>query len=137
MILVDTSAWIEFDRGINSTVGKRVAELITVGEGIAVTEPVLMEVLIGARNASREADLRELLRNYEFLPFDCVADFDSAIQIYRKCRGAGVTPSGPVDCMIAAVARRFGVTILSHDADLVRIAKVVGLQVDTASIEID
>ncbi len=137
MILVDTSAWIEFDRGINSTVGKRVAELIAVGEGIAVTEPVLMEVLIGARNASRAADLRDLLRNYEFLPFDCVADFDSAAQIYRKCRSAGVTPSGPVDCMIAAVALRFGVSILSHDADLVRIAKVVGLQVDTASIEID
>lgn len=137
MILVDTSAWIEFDRGVESAVGNRVAELITSGGEIAVTEPVMMEVLIGAQNVARENQLRELLRSFEFLPFDPVTDFDAAVQIYRACRATGVTPSGPIDCMIAAVAKRSDAAVLSHDADLARIAGVVGLPMDPASIGID
>jgi predicted nucleic acid-binding protein len=39
-----------------------------------------------------------------------------------------------VDCMIAAVARRRGTRLLEHDADLARIADVVGIELDEASL---
>src|SRR5205807_2377555 len=39
----------------------------------------------------------------ELLSFERVADFEGAALIYRRCRAAGVTPRGLLDCMIAAV----------------------------------
>jgi predicted nucleic acid-binding protein len=59
-----------------------------------------------------------------------VVDFDAAARIYRACRRVGVTPRGMVDCMIAAVAARHGASLLAHDADLARIAGVLGIEVD-------
>jgi predicted nucleic acid-binding protein len=64
------------------------------------------------------------------LTLDPVADFEGAALIYRRCRGRGVTPRGMVDCLIAAVAQRLGVALLAADADLVRAAAVVGIDLD-------
>jgi predicted nucleic acid-binding protein len=50
VILVDTSAWVEYDRATASSVDRRLTELITTDHPIAVTEPVIMEVVAGARS---------------------------------------------------------------------------------------
>ncbi len=127
MILVDTSAWVEFDRATGSRLDTRLTELIATTDEVAVTEPVIMEVLAGARDDRREHDLRRLMRRFRLLRFDAVIDFDAATRIYRMCRRSGVTPRGMVDCMIAAVALRHGVSLLANDTDLDRVAAVVGI----------
>ena len=93
-----------------------------------------MEVLAGARDDRRELELRRLLLRFELLGFDAVADFDGAVRIYRRCRAVGVTPRGMVDCMIAAVAWRRSATLLANDADMDRVAGVVGIAIDDASL---
>jgi predicted nucleic acid-binding protein len=108
--------------------------MIANSEGVAVTEPVIMEVLSGARTAQRESQLRRLLMRFDLLPFDSIADFDGAVHVYRSCRAAAVTPRGLVDCMIAAVALRHGSSVLAHDIDFARVARVMGLQLDSASL---
>ena len=134
MILTDTSAWVEYDRGTNSSVDRRLTALIENDGPVAVTQPVVMEVLAGARDDRREADLRRLLERFELLSFDAVADFDGAARIYRRCRAAGITPRGMVDCMIASVAWRREATLLAHDADMDRVARVIGIELDEASL---
>lgn len=134
MILADTSAWVEYDRSTGSQPDLRLGSLIETGGPAATTEPVIMEVLAGARNDRREADLRRLLSSVHLLSFDAVADFDGAARIYRRCRAAGVTPRGMLDCMIAAVAWRHGATLLSHDADMHRVARVIDVELDDASL---
>lgn len=134
MILADTSAWVEYDRATGSAVDQRLTTLIASGGPLAVTEPVVMEVLAGARSEQREDDLRRLLMRFDLLPFDAAADFDAAVRIYRRCRLAGVTPRGMVDCMIASVAWRSGAALLAYDADLDRVARVVGIEMDEASL---
>ncbi|MHB8452821.1 MAG: type II toxin-antitoxin system VapC family toxin [Mycobacteriales bacterium] len=134
MILADTSAWVEYDRATGSTVDLRLTDLIGGDGDLAVTEPVIMEVVAGAGSKEREADLRRLLLRFRLLGFDAAADFDAAARIYRTCRRAGVTPRGMVDCMIASVARRHGATLLAHDSDLAHVAKVVGIELDGASL---
>lgn len=131
MILVDTSAWVEYDRATGSDVDRRLTELIATDGPVAVTEPVIMEVLAGARTDTREADLRRLLLRFTFLPVDSAADFEAAARIYRRCRRVGVTPRGLTDCLIAAVAWRRGASLLANDADLDRVAGVVGIAVET------
>ncbi len=134
MILADTSAWVEYDRATGSAVDQRLAELIRHEGPLAVTEPVLMEVMAGARDDQRERALRRLLLRFDLLAFDTAADFDAAARIYRRCRREGVTPRGMVDCLIASVARRHEATLLAQDADMYRVARVVGIELDPATL---
>jgi predicted nucleic acid-binding protein len=132
MILADTSAWVEYDRATGSAVHRRVAELIA-GEGpLSVTEPVIMEVLAGARSDQHELDLRRLLLRFTLLRFDAAGDFSAAARIYRRCRALGFTPRGMVDCMIAAVAWRHGASLLTQAVDLQRLGQIVGIELDQA-----
>lgn len=133
MILADTSAWVEYDRATRSRVDRRLTDLIKGGGELAVTEPVIMEVVAGARDDARELDLRRLLQRFELLRFDPVVDFDAASRMYRSCRRQGVTPRGMVDCLIASVAHRHGASLLARDVDLVRVARVVGISLDASS----
>jgi predicted nucleic acid-binding protein len=130
VILADTSAWVEYDRATGSAVDLRLSELIAADGPIAVTEPVITEILAGARSDAREADLRRLLLRFHLYRFDAAADFDGAARIYRRCRQVGVTPRGLADCLIAAVAWRYQATLLACDADLDRVARVVGIELD-------
>jgi len=97
MILADTSAWVEYDRATGSAVDRRLTDLIADGGPLAVTEPVVMEVLAGARSDARENDLRRLLLRFELAAVDPTADFEAAARIYRRCRRTGVTPRGLID----------------------------------------
>ncbi len=134
MILADTSAWVEYDRATGSSADQRIAELISTDGPLVFTEPVLMEVVAGARSEAREEDLRRLLLRFDLAHFDAVSDFDAAARIYRRCRKAGVTAGGMVDCMIAAVAHRRSLALLAWDADMFRVAEVIGIELDEASL---
>ncbi len=128
MILVDSSAWVEFDRATGSAVDRQLTELISQGESIAVTEPILMEVLAGARDEQRSDDLRRLLTSFGWVAADPIADFEGAARVYRRCRAAGVTPRGLIDCMIASIAMRARAQLLALDGDFAQISRVVPLQ---------
>lgn len=136
MILADTSAWVEYDRATGSTVDQRLEELIRDQGQLAVTEPVVMEVVAGCRTDEREGDVRRLLARFTLLRFDAIADFDAAARIYGQCRRAGITPRGMVDCLIASVAHRHQATLLAADRDLSRVATIVGIDLDGASISL-
>jgi predicted nucleic acid-binding protein len=136
VILADISAWVEYDRATGRPPDLRLNELISSDGPLAVTEPVIMEVVAGAVNDERENDLRRLMLRFPLLTFDSAVDFDAAARIYRTCRRAGVTPRGMVDCMIASVALRHGATLLAFDADLCRIATVAGIELDHASVQV-
>ena len=96
-------------------------------------EPVVAEVLIGARDESREDSLRRMLARFDLIPFETL-DLDAAVRIYRRCRAEGVTPRGIVDCTIAAVARRSGASLLAHDIDIARVAGVLEIDLEDASL---
>jgi predicted nucleic acid-binding protein len=130
VILVDTSAWIEFDRGTGGSTHHRLRNLISTRSAIAVTEPVLMELLAGARDDRSWERLRSLLLSFHLIPVDPAADFEAAARVYRRCRRNGVTPRGLLDCMIVAVAWRTGAYVLTADSDLLRIAAVMGVTAD-------
>ncbi len=134
MILADTSAWVEYDRATGSRVDERVTELIAADGPLLVTEPVIMEVVAGARSAARAEDLRRLMWRGGLLHFHAAIDLDAAALIYRRCRQAGITPRGTIDCMIAAVAWRHHAALLCLDVDLERVATVIGIELDEASV---
>ena len=130
MILVDSSAWVEYDRATGSPTDLAVTALIeSGGSTIGVTEPVLMEVVAGARDDLAAGKLRRLLTSFEWIPVEAVADFEGAASVYRNCRQAGVTPRGLIDCMIATIALRTGSEVLTADKDFAAMAQVVPIRI--------
>ncbi|HZJ48678.1 MAG TPA: PIN domain nuclease [Acidimicrobiia bacterium] len=134
MILVETSAWVEFDRSSGSAVDRRLTKLIAEEGDIAVTEPVLMEMLAGARDDREWSRLRRLMTSFGWITADSVADFEGAARVYRSCRTRGVTPRGLIDCIIASIALRTESTVLTADRDFAQMALVVPLRFDPASV---
>lgn len=127
MILIDTSAWVEFLRDTGSPVCLRVDALLRTR--IATCHPVRMEVLAGARDDAHLQDLRGLFARTTLLDTMPV-DYEQAASIYRVCRRGGETVRELVDCLIAAVAIREHIDLLASDDDFKAIARHSGLQLD-------
>lgn len=129
MILVDTSAWVEFLRDTGSPVCEMVAGRLD-GE-LATTDAIRMELLAGARNESHLADLRGLLARATHLAIQA-SDYDTAALFYRQCRINGDTVRRVIDCLIGAVAARAGVSILHNDRDFELLARHTAVSVVAA-----
>ncbi|HZQ84544.1 MAG TPA: PIN domain-containing protein [Acidimicrobiales bacterium] len=114
MLLVDTSAWVEFLRDTGSDVCLRVDRELS--RGVAVCDPIRMEVLAGARDEAHLVLLRRLLARATVVPVG-PPQYDEAAALYRACRRGGETPRRLIDCLIAAAAIDAAVAVLHADAD--------------------
>lgn len=132
MILVDSSAWIEFLRETGSPAHRQVLAAVE-GDRAAWTDAVAMELLAGAGSDAEREDLRRLLYGRHFLGAEGPADFEDAAELFRACRRGGETPRQLTDCLIAVVAMRNEVELLCCDADFQVIARHSPLRLADAS----
>ena len=114
MIMIDTSAWIEFLRDTQSPTAKSVEDALE--SEIAVSDPIRMELLAGARDDMHLEKLRRLLSRFTHVSAT-TADYEYASLLYRQCRQNGITVRKLVDCLIAAIAIREGTPLLHLDSD--------------------
>ncbi len=131
MILVDTSAWIEFLRDTGSEVCIAVDRLLDAD--LATCDAIAMEVLAGARDERHLLQLRGLLARATMLP-TTPADYEAAAAMYRSCRARGETVRKLIDCLIAAVAVRSEVEVLHADMDFVALARHTELRLHPDSL---
>jgi predicted nucleic acid-binding protein len=120
VIIVDTSAWIEFLRDTGSPVCNTVDRLLA-GD-IAICDAISMEVLAGARSEQHLAQLRGLLARATLVS-TTADDYDQAAALYRTCRRNGETVRKMIDCLIAAVTIRSSASILQADVDFAALAR--------------
>ncbi len=114
MIMVDTSVWIEFLRDTGSPVCKKLFSLLD--KELAVSDPISMEVLAGARGDEHLEQLRRLLARYTHVQAT-PSDYELAGVLYRRCRANGETVRKLIDCLIAAISIRNDLPLLHADAD--------------------
>lgn len=122
MLLIDSSVWTEIARG--RTEGLR-SGLAAAGEALAVTEPIIGEVLAGAHDPDA---VEARLATVNLRTLDPGRDYRDAAMLYRACRRRGTTIRSLTDCVIAAVALRYGDRVAHRDADFERIAEVAPLR---------
>lgn len=133
MILIDTSAWIDYLRGYDTPARAHVrAMLAEPGSPISMCEPVAMEILAGPLAAAMAGQglrtLEDLVNGLPTLALDETRDFRAAAAIFRDVRRTGRTVRSLVDCLIAAIAIRYDATLVHKDADFEAIAGVVALR---------
>ena len=132
MILVDTSAWIEFLRDTGSPVCVAVDDLLAAD--LAICDAISMEVLAGARDENHLGQLRGLLARASMVPI-VAEDYDQAAALYRTCRRNGETVRKLIDCLIGAVAIRSNMSVLHADADFATLARHTQLLAHASSVK--
>lgn len=127
MILVDTSAWVEFFRDTGNAVCARVDDLLD--DDIATCDAIHMEVLAGARDERHLSDLRRLLARAALIHVE-PSDYEDGAALYRACRARGQTVRKLIDCLIVAVAVRCDMPLLHADSDFDVLARHTALRTD-------
>lgn len=129
MILIDTSAWIEYLCATGSPAAVEVRRLLTDdADRVVMCEPVAMEILSGALDDKKYAMLEQLVNGLPSLTIDEAVDFRAAATIYRSARRGGRTVRSLNDCLIAALAMRHGARVIHRDADYEVIASMTRLE---------
>jgi predicted nucleic acid-binding protein len=127
MLIADTSAWIEFLRGTESSQAQRLRLAISKRE-VLLVDPILLEIMAGARKDKVTQTLRLLeAQNHEAMAPKL--DWLDAATIYRELQWRGVTVRSHIDTLIAAVAIRLEVPVLHRDRDYAHIASHTSLQI--------
>jgi predicted nucleic acid-binding protein len=114
--LIDSSVWVEFLNGRPGKARETVRELVQEPQRVVVTEPVLMEIRAGVVE-SNLAKIEKVLERFALRSVEPVRDFHAASELYRATRQRGCTVRSMIDCLIAAVAIRTGITVLHRDRD--------------------
>lgn len=127
-VLVDTSAWVEFLRGTGSPTHRRLRSLIESGAEVCTTEPVIMEILAGARRPRTLTQAEALTNGLPLLPIEPGVDFRNAAQLARASAANGHPIRSQVDCLIAAVVIRRDVALLANDRDYEYLAAISPLR---------
>ncbi len=127
-VLIDSTVWIDFFRGLEAPHTDRLKQLIVSGEDLCLCGHVLAEVLRGARH---DEQYRKIERRFKILEFLAMTEstFKFSADIYRHLRKNGITLKNTADTFIAAAALENDVHLLHNDSDFTFIAKEFPLKV--------
>ncbi|MFZ5508874.1 MAG: type II toxin-antitoxin system VapC family toxin [Pseudomonadota bacterium] len=129
MILVDSSVWIDYFRGIDTAQTDRLDRGLADAAGrMAIGDLIVAEVLQGFRSdkQAREAnDLFGLIRCLQVGGRDIAF---RAARNYRQLRAKGVTVRSTIDCLIATYCIEKRITLLHADRDFDPFVQYLGLR---------
>lgn len=128
VILVDTSVWIDFFNGYDSAEAAFLRTCIVDTRPLIVPGLVLTEILVGVRTGADADRVARVLSGFETTTELDLTDYQKAAELYRACRGRGLTVRSVIDCLIARLCLRYGYELLAKDRDFDSIAKVFPLQ---------
>jgi predicted nucleic acid-binding protein len=128
MVIVDTSVWIDFLRGIDSGPVVKLEQLLAGEVDIFTTGLIVQEVLSGIRNKRERERVRTDFGRFILLMPTLDAHV-AAAGIFDGCRKKGYTVRSVVDCLVAALALEYDLEILENDRDYRHIAQVFPLRI--------
>jgi hypothetical protein len=128
VIIVDTTVWIDYLRGIESPEALWLDASLTTTR-LGLTDLILCEVLQGVRDGrSFERVRRDLLR-FEVFHGGGSQVAVAAARNYGALRSRGITVRKTIDCLIATFCIAKGHALLHHDADYGPFEQHLGLAV--------
>ena len=130
MILVDTSALVDFLRGTKSEASQRFKVVLRQAIPFGITSLIYQELLQGARSEKEYRLLRTYLETQRFYhPREPVDSYARAARIYFDCRRKGVTVRSTIDCLIAQIAMDHDLLLLHNDNDFDAMASIIPLKI--------
>ena len=127
MILVDSSVWIDYFRGVKTAQTDRLDALL-VTEPVAIGDLMLTEVLQGF---TKDRDFEQALALLSALDVIEIGGHDVALQAarnYRTLRARGITVRKTIDTLIATHCILSGTRLLFSDRDFAPFVTHLGLR---------
>jgi hypothetical protein len=128
VILVDSSVWIDYFRGIASPQGEKLDDLLG-SELLAIGDLMLTEVLQGFSADSDFDKATSLLTSLSVVEICSETIAVQAARNFRALRARGVTVRKTIDTLIATRCIESRYTLLHSDRDFDPFATHLGLQV--------
>lgn len=126
---MDTSVWVDFLRGEDSSQRRVLHRLIEDEADISITEIIFTEILQGIKNDREFQAIKDYLLEFPIYRPKGIETYLHAARIYRDCRKKGKTVRRTVDCIIAAICIENDLVLLHKDSDFDLIQAYTGLQV--------
>ena len=127
LVLVDTSAWIDFFRDGSSPYGA-VVDALLQEDLVCTTGLVKAEILPGARTRKEFSLLKEYFNVLPLLQ-DPDSMWDDVIYAQRKLKQKGINGVGIPDLIVAVTAMKHEVKVFSKDRHFDSMKKNIGLKV--------
>ena len=128
LIVVDTSAWVEYLRATGSPASTALKRALTAEDELGVVDVVRMKLLAGAGSDEQVVTVSRLLARGTALPTLSPADHEYGANLYRAARRSGETVRSMVDCLVTAVAVRLDAPVLARDRDFEVLRQVCPLR---------
>ena len=128
LIVVDTSAWVEYLRGTGSPANTALKGALSREDELGVVDVVRMELLAGAGGDEQVVTVSRLLARGVALPTLSPGDHEYAASLYRAARRSGATVRSMIDCLVASVAVRLDAPVLARDRDFEVLRQVCPLR---------
>lgn len=128
MVIVDTSAWIEFLRDGDAGVVEKVDRCLE-SEFVGIGDLVYCEVLQGIRSPKDRrtvSTLFDALPHFEMVGFQVA---EKAAANYRLLRERGITVRKTIDVLIGTFCAERGFVLIHFDSDFTLMASHIGLEV--------
>jgi predicted nucleic acid-binding protein len=127
MILIDTSIWIDFFKGLENEQVDKLNTIFELNIPFCITGQIYQEVLQGAKTEKDFNALREYFDTYEIQsPLDARESYLEAARIYFSCQRKGITVRSSVDCMIVQITKEHRFQLFHNDRDFDHIHKAIG-----------
>jgi predicted nucleic acid-binding protein len=133
MIIVDTSAWIEYLKdGIPHVVKK--VDLCLEQDLVGIGDLVYCEIMQGIRSPRERSQVSSLLLSlpqFNMVGFNMVgfSIAEKSAANYRLLRSKGITVRKTIDVLIGTFCAEHGLQIIHHDSDFDLMAKHIGLKI--------
>ncbi|MEN9419599.1 MAG: hypothetical protein RI988_3219 [Pseudomonadota bacterium] len=128
MILVDSSVWIDYLRGIDTPQADRLDTLLG-HEPLAIGDLILTEVLQGIRAERQFLDVKRKLESLEIVTLCDPEVAVEAARNFQRLRALGITVRGTVDAVIATRCILSRHILLHSDRDFDPFEQHLGLKV--------
>ncbi len=128
MIVADTSAWIDYVRGIDAP-HTNMLDHELVKSRIITGDIIITEFLQGFRNEKDYQAAKKIMDSLEYHDFLGKEMAIQSAQNFRKLRKHGVTIRKTIDVIIATFCIENGFSLIHNDRDYDAMEKVLGLKV--------
>jgi len=129
-LLIDTSVWSEAlrrkEKSLNSfeTLVRRIIEN---NDEIVIVGIILQEILSGITNEKLFLEILNILNDFSYVEIT-KEDYIHAAELRNKCKQKGIS-AGSFDFLIASVAIRNKLTLVTYDNDFKNISKYTELKI--------
>jgi hypothetical protein len=128
MVIVDTTVWIDYLRGVTNIQTSWLDRELG-GQRLGLTDLILCEVLQGIRGDAAFSRVRRDLLKFEVFDTGGIDLAQAAALNYRFLRKHGYTVRKTIDCLIASFCLKAEHLLLHRDHDFDAFERHLGLRV--------